>query len=174
MALAVCLLFDQRSERALRELWARLERQGISSLQSHTHGRHVPHVSYAVLRRWDLRAVRAELDHLGGGKPVELCFDGIGLFRRGRVWLVAGTSADFVTRQARVVEAVAATGAELHKHYRPGTWLPHCLLAPRATLAQLPTVAGATFDALPISVTLDHAALVNSSTGEICPLRAMP
>jgi hypothetical protein len=174
VALAVCLLFDRRSEQAVRALWDRLEQQGISSLRSHTHGRHVPHVSYAVLRRWDLMAVRAALDRLGGGEPVDLCFDGIGLFRRGRVWLVAGTSADFVTRQERVVEAVAATGAELHKHYRPGTWLPHCLLAPRATLAQLPTAAGATFDALPISVRLDHAALVNSSTGEVCPLRVLP
>jgi hypothetical protein len=43
-----------------------------------------------------------------------------------------------VARQQQVVEAVTATGAELHKHYRPGIWLPHCSLAPRVTLAQLP------------------------------------
>lgn len=131
-------------------------------------------MSYAVLRRWDLAAVQAALDDLGDGEPVELCFDGIGLFRRGRAWLVAGVSADFVTRQRRVVDAVVATGAELHKHYRPGTWLPHCSLAPRATLAQLPAVAGATLDVLPLTVTLDHAALVNSATGEISPLARLP
>ena len=174
MALAVCLLFDRRSERAVRALWDRLEELGVSSLRSHTHGRHLPHVSYAVLRRWDDEAVAGALSNIDGGDPVELSFDGIGLFRRGRTWLVAGVSADFVARQQRVVEAVTATGAELHKHYRPGIWLPHCSLTPRATLVQLPVVAAAVMDVLPLRGRLDRAALVNSATGEISPLAKLP
>jgi 2'-5' RNA ligase superfamily len=174
VALAVCLLFDRQSERAIRALWDRIEQQGVSSLRSHTHGRHVPHVSYAVLRSWDQAAVAAALAGLGDGSPVELSFDGVGLFRRGRTWLVAGVSADFVTRQSRVVEAVTATGAELHKHYVPGIWLPHCSLAPRAMLAQLPAVVGVVLDVLPLRARLDRAALVNSATGEIRPLPALP
>ncbi len=174
MALAVCLLFDRRSERAVRALWDRLEADGVPSLRSHTHGRHVPHVSYAVLRRWDQAAVTDALTDIEGGEPVVLSFDGIGLFRRGRTWLVAGVSAGFVARQQRVVEAVTATGAELHKHYQPGIWLPHCSLAPRATLAQLPVVVSAVMDVLPLRGRLDHAALVNSATGEVCPLPALP
>jgi 2'-5' RNA ligase len=174
VALAVCLLFDRRSERAVRALWDRLEEQGVPSLRSHTHGRHVPHVSYAVLRRWDESAVTDALGRLDAGAPVELSFDGIGLFRRGRTWLLAGVSADVVTRQERVVETVAATGAELHKHYRPGVWLPHCSLAPRATLAQLPVVVSAVMDVLPLRGRLDHAALINSATGEVSPLPALP
>lgn len=146
----------------------------MPSLRSHTHGRHVPHVSYAVLRRWNQTAVCDALAKLDGGEPVELSFDGVGLFRRGRTWLVAGVSADFVSRQQRVVEAVAATGAELHKHYRPGVWLPHCSLAPRATLAQLPVVVSSVLDVLPLHGRLDRAALINSATGEISPLRALP
>ena len=174
MALAVCLLFDRRSEQAVRSLWDRIEQAGVPSLRSHTHGRHVPHVSYAVLRRWDEDAVSAALGSLKGGAPVELQFDGLGLFRRGRTWLVAGVSADFVARQQRVVDAVTATGADLHKHYVPGTWLPHCSLAPRATLAQLSVVAAAVFDVLPMRATLDRAALVNSATGDISPLDGLP
>jgi hypothetical protein len=174
VALAVCLLFDRRSERAVRALWDRLEEQGVPSLRSHTHGRHVPHVSYAVLRSWDQAAVTAALAALDGASPVQLSFDGIGLFRRGRTWLVAGVSAEFVARQQRVVEAVTATGADLHKHYRPGIWLPHCSLAPRATLAQLPVAVAAVFDVLPLQATLDSAALINSATGEIWPLPALP
>jgi hypothetical protein len=174
VALAVCLLFDRRSERAVRALWDRLEQAGVPSLRSHTHGQHVPHVSYAVLRSWEQTAVTAALDDIAGGAPVDLSFDGIGLFRRGRTWLVAGVSADFVARQQRVVEAVTATGAELHKHYRPGTWLPHCSLAPRATLAQLPVVVAAVMDVLPLRARLDSAALVNSATGELSPLAVLP
>jgi 2'-5' RNA ligase len=174
VALAVCLLFDRRSERAVRALWDRLEECGVGSLGSHTHGRHLPHVSYAVLRRWDETAVMDALAGIDGGDPVELSFDGIGLFRRGRTWLVAGVSADFVARQQRVVEAVTATGAELHKHYRPGVWLPHCSLAPRATLAQLPSVVAAVMDVLPLRGRLDRAALINSATGQASPLSALP
>ncbi|WP_204802054.1 2'-5' RNA ligase family protein [Mycobacterium riyadhense] len=174
MALAVCLLFDRHSERAIRALWDRIEERGVASLRSHTHGRHVPHVSYAVLRRWDRAAVTAALGYLDGGCPVELSFEGVGLFRRGRTWLVAGVSADFVARQSRVVEAVTAAGAELHKNYVPGIWLPHCSLAPRAKLAQLPDIVGAVFDVLPLRARLDRAALVNSSTGEVSPLPGLP
>jgi 2'-5' RNA ligase len=174
VALAICLLFDRRSERAVRALWDRIEVQGVPSLRSHTHGRHVPHVSYAVLRRWDQAVVDDALAGLDGGDPVDLSFDGIGLFRRGRTWLVAGVSADFVARQQRVVEAVTATGAELHKHYRPGVWLPHCSLAPRATLSQLPLVVAAVMDVLPLRGRLDRAALINSATGEVYPLAALP
>lgn len=146
----------------------------MPSLRSHTHGRHVPHVSYAVLRSWDQAAVTDALAGIDGGEPVELSFDGVGLFRRGRTWLLAGVSADFVARQQRVVEVVTATGAELHKHYRPGVWLPHCSLAPRATLAQLPAVVAAIMDVLPLQARLDRAALVNSATGEVSPLDALP
>ncbi len=174
MALAICLLFDRRSERAIRGLWDRLEAVGVPSLRSHTHGRHVPHLSYAVLRTWDRDAVTAALAGLGSGDPVELIYDGVGLFRRGRAWLLAGVSADVVTRQQRVVDAVTETGADLHRHYVPGRWLPHCSLAPRAPLARLPVLAAAVYDVLPLQARLDRAALVNSATGELWPLPTLP
>jgi 2'-5' RNA ligase len=174
VALAVCLLFDRRSERAVRALWDRLEGAGVPTLRSHTHGRHVPHVSYAVLRTWDPVAVSAAVAGLGAVAPVELTFDGIGLFRRGRAWLLAAATAEFLTRQERLVDAVTATGAELHKHYRPGRWLPHCSVAPRTPLAQLPVLVAAIYDVLPLEARLDRVALVDSATGELWPVSAPP
>jgi hypothetical protein len=41
-------------------------------------------------------------------------------------------------------------------------------------LAHLPEVAGAVLDVLPLRARLDRAALVNSATGEISPLPALP
>lgn len=174
VALAVCLLFDRRSERAIRALWDRIEELGVASLRSHTHGKHVPHVSYAVLRSWDETAVAQALTGLGNGRPVQLDFDGVGLFRRGRTWLLAGVSADLASRQQRVIEAVTTAGSELHKHYRPGVWVPHCSLAPRVSLDRLPEVVTAVFDVLPLPATLDHAALINSATAELAPLPTVP
>jgi 2'-5' RNA ligase superfamily len=174
LALAVCLLFDARGERAIRTLWDQLETLGVPSLRSHTHGRHVPHLSYAVLRSWDLARVIVALSELEAGEPVDVSFDGIGLFRRGRAWLLAGVAADLATRQERIVNAVTATGAELHRHYVPGRWLPHCSFAPRAPLAQLPILAAAVYDVLPLPARLNRAALINSATGELWPLATLP
>ena len=68
----MCLLFDRRSERAVRALWDQLESLGVPSLCSHTHGRHVPHLSYAALRSWDLASVTAALSGLDVGGPADL------------------------------------------------------------------------------------------------------
>ena len=105
---------------------------------------------------------------------MELTFDGVGLFRRGRAWLLAGASAEFLTRQERVVDVVTATGAELHKHYRPGRWVPHCSVAPRAPLAQLPVLVSAIYEVLPLEARLDRVALIDSATGEFWPVSTLP
>ena len=68
MALSVCLLFDPKGEHAVRALWSRLEGHGVPTLATHTHGRHHPHLSYAVLRDGDPDSVRAALDPLANGR----------------------------------------------------------------------------------------------------------
>lgn len=174
MALAVCLLFDSRTEHAIRSLWQRLEDDGVPTLLSHTHGRHVPHLSYAVLRSFDVDAVLDAMDLLPDEGPMRLHFDALGMFRRSRSWLVPAVTSDIAARQERVVEAVESTGAELHQHYRPGVWVPHCTLAPRIRLEELPRLAAAVYDVLPLVTTVERAALVDSSTGEQWPLPHIP
>lgn len=174
MALAVCLLFDSRTELALRRLWQRLEDDGVPTLLSHTHGRHVPHLSYAVLRSFDFDKVSEAVELLPGAGPMTLHFDAIGMFRRSRTWLVPAVTSDIARRQERVVAAVESTGADLHRHYRPGVWVPHCTLAPRTTLERLPMVAAAVFDVLPLVATADRAALIDTSTGRRHPVRTLP
>ncbi|PRX48471.1 2'-5' RNA ligase [Prauserella shujinwangii] len=177
MALGVCLLFDGRSERAMTRLWRRLENEGVPTLLSHTHGRHHPHLSYVVLLDWDLPAVHAAVERLGKGTaagPFDLTFDAFGAFRRGRVSLLPSVPADLVPRQQAVVEAVRATGALVHRHYEIDRWLPHASVATRARADQLPSVAAAVYDVLPLHVRVARAALIDSATGELWPLPAVP
>jgi hypothetical protein len=174
MALAVCLLFDAHTEHTIRRLWRRLENDGVPTLLSHTHGRHVPHLSYAVLRSFELGKVADALALLPDEGPMTLHFDAIGMFRRSRTWLVPSVTSDIARRQERVVEAVESTGADLHQHYRPGVWVPHCTLAPRTTLERLPAVASVVFDVLPLVATADRAALIDTSTGVQFPLDGLP
>jgi hypothetical protein len=174
MALGVCLLFDVRAERLVRNLWDRLEDDGIRTLRSHTHGRHHPHLSYVVLLRWELGAVLSAVEALPDGGPFEVTFDAVASFPRGRTGLVPTMTPDLLIRQRAVVESVRATGALIHQHYETGRWLPHCSLAPRVRLDQLPLVAAAVHDVLPLTVRIDRAALIESATGELWPLGAVP
>ena len=99
MALAVCLLFDAHSDHTIRRLWRRLENDGVPTLLTHTHGHHVPHLSYAVLRSFDLGKVADALDLLPDEGPMTLHFDAIGMFRRSRTWLVPSVTSDIARRQ---------------------------------------------------------------------------
>jgi len=174
MALAVCLLFDRRAERALRALWDRLEERGVPTLRTHTHCRHHPHLSLVVLLDWDLHKVEAAVEAVPGNGPFEITFNALGVFPRGRISLIPASPTDLIDRQQAVVAAVRATGAVVHQHYETGQWLPHCSLAPRATLRQLSTAAAAVYDILPLTAQITRAALINSSTGQRWPLHTLP
>ena len=174
MALAVCLLFDARSDLLIRELWSRLEDEGISTLATHTHRHHYPHLSYAVLRTWDLERAQQALAALPAAEPFMMSFHGTLAFPRGRVALAPAIGADLALRQWRIVTALEATGAELHRNYVAGQWVPHVSVATRAPGAKLATVVKAIADALPLTVRVDRAALVDSATGQTWRLPHIP
>jgi 2'-5' RNA ligase len=173
VALGVCLLFDGHTARTVRNLWDRLEERGIPTLRSHTHGLHHPHLSYVVLLDADPDATREAAAALADRGPFELTFDALGAFRRGRLCLVPAVPAHLVERQQAVVEAVRPAG-RVHQHYEIGRWLPHCSIAPRAGLTQLPVAAATVYDVLPITVRITRAALIDSGTGQIWPLPNVP
>jgi hypothetical protein len=174
VALAVCLLFDPRSDRLLRELWARLEDEGVNTLQSHTHRRHHPHLSYAVLLDGDPAEALAAIEELPAGDPMQLSVHGTVCFPRGRAAMAVAGSTELMTRQAKVADALINSGAILHRHYRPGHWVPHISVATGTNGATLPLVIKAVADILPFTVSASHAALINSSTGEVTPLQRLP
>jgi hypothetical protein len=166
VALAVCLLFDPVADRAVRQLWARLEDEGIPTLLTHTHRRHVPHLSYAVFRTFDVSAVLASVTALPSPQPMRVRFDAVGLFRRRRAALIAAATTSLLERQRAVVAAGQATGAELHHHYRPGAWIPHASLANGFRRESMPVAAAAAFDILPLEVLMSDVALIDSGTGQ--------
>jgi 2'-5' RNA ligase superfamily protein len=174
VALGVCLLFDDRTDRAIRGLWDRLEERGVATLHSHTHGSHRPHLSYVVLLRWDLDTVRRAVEGLPDLGPFEIVLDAFGVFRRGRACLLPAAPAALVIRQHAVVCAVRRAGAVVHRHYEIDRWLPHVSLAPRVRMDQLPAIASASHDVLPLTARITGAALIDSAAGSSSPLRNLP
>jgi 2'-5' RNA ligase len=167
VALSVCLLLDDVSDRAVRRLWGRLEDAGVPTLLSHTHGRHLPHLTLASLTSYDLPAVRTALTALPAAEPLDIRFEALGMFRRSRCWLAPTVTTGLLVRQEAAVRAVRDAGAEVHHAYRPGEWLPHLTLAPRLHLRELAVVAEKVNEILPLPATFDRAALVQTSTGEV-------
>ncbi|MDN5789707.1 MAG: 2'-5' RNA ligase family protein [Micrococcales bacterium] len=174
MALAFCLLFDPRTDRLVRELWKRLEQQGIATLASHTHGRHLPHLSYAVLLDHDLSRVREAADALPDRGGFSVTVQGTVVFPRGRAALAPALPPDLATRQAQLATALAGTGATLHRHYQSGRWLPHVSVATRAVGSALRTVVVEVSDMLPLTATVDRAVLIETATGEQWPVSGIP
>jgi hypothetical protein len=174
VALALCLLFDRRTDRLVTALWERLEQQGVATLLTHTHGRHRPHLSYAVLRDGDADTVRSALGRLPDAGPLEVVAQGSVVFPRGRVALACAATAAVVARQERVVTTLAGAGLELHRNYEPGRWVPHVSVATSASADQLPVVVGAVSDVLPLPVRAVRAALIETGTGELWPLAGLP
>jgi 2'-5' RNA ligase len=174
VALALCLLFDRRTDRLVTQLWGRLEAQGVATLLTHTHELHRPHLSYAVLRDGDLGTVRSALDPLPNRGPLEVVAQGSVVFPRGRVALACAAPAEVVARQERVVAALHSAGLELHRNYEPGRWVPHVSVATSASAGQLPAVVAAISDVLPLPVRADRAAVIETGTGEQWPLPALP
>ncbi len=170
MTLAVCLLLDDRADRAVRALWRRLEDQGVTTLLSHTHGRHVPHLTLASLRSWELGAVTEELSKVTATSAERVHFDALGMFRRSRCWLLPAPTTELLEHQRATVQAARRTGADLHRHYEPGLWVPHLTLAPRLHTRDLATVASAVYDVLPLTATLSTLTLIDTSTGARHPV----
>ena len=174
MALALCLLFDSRSDRLVRELWSRLEARGVRTLETHTHGRHHPHLSYAVLIDGDPGPVRAAVAGLPDSGPIELTVQGTITFPRGRAALACSVTSAVSARQELVVSALEATGAVLHRHYRPGRWVPHVSVATRATGETLAFVVNEVSDVLPLTMRAERCALIDTSTGRLWPVDGIP
>ena len=174
MALALCLLLDPVSDRLVRTLWRRLETEGIPTLLTHTHGQHVPHLSYAVLLAWEQGAVRSAVDGLCDAGLLEVAVQGTVVFPRGRAALAGSTTTALATRQARAVEALRATGATIHRHYEPGHWMPHVSATTGVAGARLPSVVEAVSDRLPFTLRCDRAALIDTTDGTMWGLSGVP
>lgn len=168
-SLSVCLLLDEEAERAVRRLWRRLEEDGVPTLATYTHGRHVPHLTLADVGVAPLGAV---LGALGGlrAAPIPALFGAVGTFTRTRCSLLPAVSPQLLERQRDVLDRLGSAGVPVGRHYVPGAWIPHLTLGPRLPVEALPRVARRCYEVLPLAATLDRAAVIDTTAGEVHPL----
>ena len=172
-SLSVCLLLDDAADRAVRRLWRQLAEDGVASLATYTHGRHLPHLTLASLGPSDVAVVREVLAPGQPGEPVPLRFHALGAFTRSRCSLVPTVSPALLGAQQLVVEELRSAGLVVQRHYLPDDWLPHLTLTPRIPVEQLPVVAQRVYDVLPLVATATRKVVVDTGTGDVHPLEAL-
>lgn len=138
MVQSIELLFDERTEAAIRASWVALADAGLPSLADHRGASNRPHVTVAVLEAGGLDA---DID------AVRVVFAGWALTRAGFAavvgapllfggstgrWVVARQivpSRPLLTLHSAVHRALGDVGVVLHT--RPDRWTPHVTLASR-------------------------------------------
>jgi 2'-5' RNA ligase len=171
MALALEMGLDPEGDRAIRDLWLRLEQLGVPTLQGHMPNIR-PHLSLTVTDDADgLRQRAPGLALRGVETDIEMA--AVALFPGDPPVLVldVAPAPELVVLHARVSAALVEAGVDVWPHYRPGTWLPHCTLSmgvPSELVAD--AFAACLASPLPVRASLRAAALTDSVTGATTPL----
>ncbi len=165
--IAIELFFDPATDRAVREVWAALERAEIGSLATFTHGRHHPHLTLAVtdgLTRVITERLVAELP----ARP-EIWLDAAGCFpgRGGVVFLAVRATPELLTYHQALHSILDEHDLPQVDQLRPGRFFPHCTVAKRLAADRIGTAVNVVRDLLPIN---GSAASINSvvvGSGEV-------
>ncbi|GAB3533539.1 2'-5' RNA ligase family protein [Arthrobacter tecti] len=160
------LFFDPELDAGVRSIWRELNEQELSSLETRSHRRHVPHVSLAVgphLNELDSAALA------GFRPPRRVDFDAVATFAGpgGVVFLSVRPSMDFLEYHQSVFRSFPTAVVDgLWEYYLPGRLTPHCTLAldvPTGAIGHAIDVAKAH---LPLSGRYAGVNLVTLATGE--------
>lgn len=171
MAQGIVLLLDDEADAAVRVCWQGLEEAGIPSLVTHTHGRHVPHISLVVAELIEVGEWLAVLrDGWFAGPPVSVRLGPVGTFPDGG-WVFLGVVGLDRSAHVRLVASLGNHVSDLWEHYLPDMWVPHCTLAGGLDASQVAEAEALLGGAgLTIAATAESAAVIDSRTGVVLPL----
>jgi 2'-5' RNA ligase len=172
MAQALEFLFDDDADRAVRELWARLEKAGVPSLATRTHGRHRPHVTFALasgIPTGTRDALREDLARLAIPR---LWLSTLAAFSSNDnvLMLAAVVDTELLAVHSAVHDVLAKRVRNPSAYYLPGSWVPHCTLAQGLEPAEVADGFAALYPVDPIGATVTGVAVVDTHTGAVDPL----
>ena len=171
MALALELGLGEDADGAVRRLWEQLETDGVPSLATYLPGLR-PHVTLVVSD--DAPGLRRCADDLRPlVEPVELELTAPGMFAAGQpfLFLVPAPTPPLVHVHEAVCRQLQRAAVDIHPHYRPGTWLPHCTLSMGVPADRMDVALRRCLEApLPIAARLGDPHLTDSTSADTEPL----
>ncbi|HET9139668.1 2'-5' RNA ligase family protein [Actinophytocola sp.] len=167
MAQALEFWFDDDADRAVRELWSKLERAGVPSLATRTHGRHRPHVTFAIagaIPAATREALRADLGKLAVPR---LWLSTLAAFSAvdNALILAAVVDTELLAVHSAVHDVLAGRVRQPSAYYLPGSWVPHCTLAQGLETGRIAAGFAALYPVEPIRATVAEIAVVDTHTG---------
>lgn len=171
MSRGVVLWPDDDTTRAVTDVWAALEADGIPTLASHTHRRHRPHVSLVVA---DDLVPASVLEVIGSvpGRSLRLLVNSPGVFPGGILFFTCVPNVALLEEQHRVHDLVAPMARGLWDHFAPGAWSPHLTNAYDLSDAQVARALPVVLDHLPIEGWLTQGGVEDGDSGERWPAGA--
>jgi 2'-5' RNA ligase len=168
MAQAVEFYFDDVADAAVRGLWRGLEREGVPSLATRTHGRHRPHVAFAVAGSIPARTREALREDLRLLAIPNLYLSTLAAFSTidTVLMLAAVVDAELLAVHSAVHDVLAKKVRQPSAYYLPGSWVPHCTLAQGVEPAQVAAGFAALYPVEPIRARVSEIAVVDTHTGE--------
>lgn len=163
---AVELFFDAALDSRIRAAWAALEEAGCPSLATHTHRKHRPHVSLAVLSDMeglDWTQVRRVLPALPA-----LTFSSVGAFPGPEVvvFLAPVVSRELLALHEAFHEALPP-GIQVSPYYLREYWVPHCTAAQGLASVQLGQALEVLRDFVPLAGRVASMGYTRIGSGEI-------
>ncbi len=168
MAQALEFSFDEAADAAVRGLWRRLDKAGVPSLVTRTHGRHRPHVTFAVAGAIPPRtrdALRADLRLLS---IPNLWLSTLAAFSASEpvLMLAAVVDTELLAVHSAVHDVLAGAVRQPSAYYLPGSWVPHCTLAQGIEPARVTAGFAALYPVEPIRARVTGIAVVDTHTGD--------
>lgn len=170
MAQALEFFFDSEAEAAVRGLWRRLADTDVPSLATRTHGRHRPHVTFALAGNIPAAARAALRGDLTLLSIPHLWLSTLSA-ADGELMLTAVVDTELLAVHSAVHDVLAKRVKQPAAYYLPGSWMPHCTLAQDLTTDQMTTGFAALYPVRSVRARITEIAVVDTHTGEMDVLR---
>jgi 2'-5' RNA ligase len=128
MPFGIELLFDGPTEKRIRSIWKKLEKNKVSTPLYRDN----PHVTLAAFEKSDMASVERRCRTIARGfRALPACFESIGSFTREGVFFLAPVAtADLLGLHQKIHEALRGLAKNSSRYYWPGVhWAPHCTLS---------------------------------------------
>jgi hypothetical protein len=93
-------------------------------MATHSHRRHVPHISLFVAEDLPVSGALAAVGRVPK-EPLRLLIESAGMFPEGNLFLAAIVTPALQEEQRRVHDLIEPMAFDPWPHFAPGTWTPH-------------------------------------------------
>jgi 2'-5' RNA ligase len=134
-------------------------------MATHSHRRHVPHISLFVAEDLPVSGALAALGRVPK-EPLRLLIESAGMFPEGNLFLAAIVTPALQEEQRRVHDLIESMAFDPWPHFAPGTWTPHITTARSLTSDQVGPAMSIVLPHLPIEGRLDSGGVEDGKTGQ--------